>query len=518
MAVAGTHGKSTTSGWLVHVLAAAGADPGAFVGALLPAADHGHRRRRRPPGAGAGVAFVVEADEYAGNFDPYRPDVIVLTSAEWDHPDVFADGDGGDRGVRGLDPPRAGEGRAGRRPPGRARRERGRRRASRRSWRACGLAGLGRGAGGRATARGARSRARGRSGRDSWAGIVAAEPGRRRSLTVVGLADGEPRTRSACRPRAATTPSNALGVIGRVPRGRLAPEAVARRPRDVPRRRAAPGAQGRGARRRRLRRLRPPSHGHPRDARRRPPARARPPGLGRLRAADLPPHRGAARRVRRGPRGRGRRRHRRHLGRARPGHDDRLARPGLADAVARAHPAITVGGPGLRRGDRRAGSRRRSATGDAVLVMGGGRSYRIGELLLEHLEARMTITYAQGHDLLEAPRRAPASAYDGDALHRRCSPRRRRSASTRSRRRWPGTTPSGHTCSRRRRPSATSISRSSGTGSSGDAVLAAWHASWNRRADEAKVRQAGFLAAEIGEDGRIVRLKHWTVTREHLAG
>ncbi|MFN8631811.1 MAG: cyanophycin synthetase [Chloroflexota bacterium] len=33
----------------------------------------------------------MEADEYAGNFDPYRPDVIVLTSAEWDHPDVFAD-------------------------------------------------------------------------------------------------------------------------------------------------------------------------------------------------------------------------------------------------------------------------------------------------------------------------------------------------------------------------------------------------------------------------------------------
>jgi UDP-N-acetylmuramate--alanine ligase len=40
---------------------------------------------------GAGAPFVVEADEYAGNFDAYRPDVIVLTSAEWDHPDVFAD-------------------------------------------------------------------------------------------------------------------------------------------------------------------------------------------------------------------------------------------------------------------------------------------------------------------------------------------------------------------------------------------------------------------------------------------
>ena len=90
MAVAGTHGKSTTAGWLVHTLVGVGADPGAFVGALLPAAITGiglPATARR----GAGEAFVVEADEYAGNFDPYRPDVIVLTSVEWDHPDVFAD-------------------------------------------------------------------------------------------------------------------------------------------------------------------------------------------------------------------------------------------------------------------------------------------------------------------------------------------------------------------------------------------------------------------------------------------
>ena len=89
VAVAGTHGKSTTAGWLVHVLVTAGADPSAFVGALLPGAMTGGlpSTARR----GAGQAFVVEADEYAGNFDPYRPEVTVLTSAEWDHPDVFAD-------------------------------------------------------------------------------------------------------------------------------------------------------------------------------------------------------------------------------------------------------------------------------------------------------------------------------------------------------------------------------------------------------------------------------------------
>jgi UDP-N-acetylmuramate--alanine ligase len=39
---------------------------------------------------GDGDAFVVEADEYAGNFDAYRPDIVVLTTIEWDHPDVFA--------------------------------------------------------------------------------------------------------------------------------------------------------------------------------------------------------------------------------------------------------------------------------------------------------------------------------------------------------------------------------------------------------------------------------------------
>jgi len=90
VAVAGTHGKSTTSGWLVGVLAAGGADPGAFVGALLPASTTGigvAATARK----GGGAPFVVEADEYAGNFDPYRPAVAVLTSAEWDHPDVFAD-------------------------------------------------------------------------------------------------------------------------------------------------------------------------------------------------------------------------------------------------------------------------------------------------------------------------------------------------------------------------------------------------------------------------------------------
>jgi UDP-N-acetylmuramate--alanine ligase len=89
LAVAGTHGKSTTAGWLTWILAEIGQDPSAFVGALLPAAlSNGLPATAR---IGAGQAFVVEADEYAGNFDAYSPNVAVLTTVEWDHPDVFED-------------------------------------------------------------------------------------------------------------------------------------------------------------------------------------------------------------------------------------------------------------------------------------------------------------------------------------------------------------------------------------------------------------------------------------------
>ena len=89
VAVAGTHGKSTTAGWLTHVLVRAGGDPSAFVGALLDAELTGGQ----PATArwGRGPDFVVEADEYAGNFDAYRPSIVALTSIDWDHPDVFAD-------------------------------------------------------------------------------------------------------------------------------------------------------------------------------------------------------------------------------------------------------------------------------------------------------------------------------------------------------------------------------------------------------------------------------------------
>ncbi len=90
IALAGTHGKSTTTGWVVQMLVEAGHDPSAFVGALLPPALVGGPDPSTVR-VGAGRPFVVEADEYAGNFDAYRPAVGGLTNADWDHPDVFAD-------------------------------------------------------------------------------------------------------------------------------------------------------------------------------------------------------------------------------------------------------------------------------------------------------------------------------------------------------------------------------------------------------------------------------------------
>jgi UDP-N-acetylmuramate--alanine ligase len=88
--VTGTHGKSTTTGWVIHQLVEAGHDPSGFVGALLPSALSGGGA---PATArlGSGPDVVVEADEYAGNFDPYRPTLGAVVTIEWDHPDVFPD-------------------------------------------------------------------------------------------------------------------------------------------------------------------------------------------------------------------------------------------------------------------------------------------------------------------------------------------------------------------------------------------------------------------------------------------
>ncbi len=82
LAVAGTHGKTTTSAMIAHVLQACGQEPGYIIGGVAP--DLGSNAA-----AGRGKAFVIEADEYDHMFLGLRPDVAVLGSAEYDHPDCF---------------------------------------------------------------------------------------------------------------------------------------------------------------------------------------------------------------------------------------------------------------------------------------------------------------------------------------------------------------------------------------------------------------------------------------------
>jgi UDP-N-acetylmuramate--alanine ligase len=86
VAVAGTHGKSTATALLGHLLVAAGHDPTVEVGAFIPAWGASVR-------AGGGVEFLAEADEYDGNFLHLHPAAVLLTTIEMDHPDVFADED-----------------------------------------------------------------------------------------------------------------------------------------------------------------------------------------------------------------------------------------------------------------------------------------------------------------------------------------------------------------------------------------------------------------------------------------
>ena len=91
--VAGTHGKTTTTGMLVHVLRSAGLDPGFLVGGVLVGDE-------RTAGLGTGRVFCVEGDEYdAAYFDKrpkmilYRPHRAVVTSLEFDHADIYSDWD-----------------------------------------------------------------------------------------------------------------------------------------------------------------------------------------------------------------------------------------------------------------------------------------------------------------------------------------------------------------------------------------------------------------------------------------
>ncbi len=82
VAVAGTHGKPTTTALISYILLRADRDPSFIIGGVL--ADLGTNARH-----GNGEPFVVEADEYDGMFLGLRPKLAVVTNVEHDHPDCY---------------------------------------------------------------------------------------------------------------------------------------------------------------------------------------------------------------------------------------------------------------------------------------------------------------------------------------------------------------------------------------------------------------------------------------------
>jgi len=81
-AVAGTHGKTTTTAMLAWVLTRLGQDPSFIVGGVLKNLD-------RNAHAGKGRQFVIEADEYDRMFLGLEPTCEIVTIVEYDHPDCF---------------------------------------------------------------------------------------------------------------------------------------------------------------------------------------------------------------------------------------------------------------------------------------------------------------------------------------------------------------------------------------------------------------------------------------------
>ncbi len=91
LAVAGTHGKTTTTSLLAHLLESAGLSPGFLIGGVPGNFDASAR-------VGGGKPFVIEADEYdsaffdkRSKFVHYRPRVAILNNLEYDHADIFPD-------------------------------------------------------------------------------------------------------------------------------------------------------------------------------------------------------------------------------------------------------------------------------------------------------------------------------------------------------------------------------------------------------------------------------------------
>lgn len=96
LAVAGTHGKTTTSSMLSFILDAVGVPSGFLIGGI--AKDHGISARLASADGRASTHFVVEADEYdtaffdkRSKFVHYAPRTAILNNLEFDHADIFPD-------------------------------------------------------------------------------------------------------------------------------------------------------------------------------------------------------------------------------------------------------------------------------------------------------------------------------------------------------------------------------------------------------------------------------------------
>lgn len=82
--VAGTHGKTTTTSMLTHILMAASWDPTVMIGGYLPLLHAGHR-------VGQGDTILLESCEYCDSFLNFAPTLAVILNVELDHLDYFKD-------------------------------------------------------------------------------------------------------------------------------------------------------------------------------------------------------------------------------------------------------------------------------------------------------------------------------------------------------------------------------------------------------------------------------------------
>ena len=82
IAVAGTHGKTTTTAMITSILWEGGLDPSFIVGGMVTGLGTNAR-------SGTGPHFVIEADEYDQTFLGLRPQVAVVTNVDHDHPDCY---------------------------------------------------------------------------------------------------------------------------------------------------------------------------------------------------------------------------------------------------------------------------------------------------------------------------------------------------------------------------------------------------------------------------------------------